>query len=228
MVSRYSFFFILFLLSACTGSKNEESPEENLDVPEVNPITVSRITFTVPNFESWFDLYMEEQPFRQKADLETMGIFVDSKVDNSYHIFLRATSASSLKDYFDSKSYYNSFSIPSNEIVAREIIDVTQLAEKTFDQDYRLLISHKIKDYPEWKSIFNSDAANRDSHGLETVGIGRSIDDPSQIYVMFAFDDEEKVKRYIDGDEFRTNLQEAGVVGPLKVTQVAPIKGIAY
>jgi hypothetical protein len=220
------FGIILILLMACSSPKNE-GEETTAGLVDEEMITVCRLEFTVSNFQNWLEVYMMDQDERKSKSIETLSIYSDVEIEDRYHVFISAPGFTSLESYLDSESFHNSFTIPASE-VSRDLIDVTQLSQETFSEKYRILLSHKILDYLSWKPIFDSDEDTRKSYGLKTVGVGRAKEDPNLIYVMFAFDDEERALEYIDSNQLKERMQESGVVGELLVTKVAAIEGIQF
>ena len=223
-----AFLIILIILIGCSNPDKQASESELGELPAATSISIIRIEFEISDFETWLKLYMGDQTERTSMGLTTMGIFKDSKIEDHYHAFLSGKDFASLDQYCESKSFHNTFTIPAMKVLTRDLIEVTQLSENEFDQEYRLLISHKVLDYLEWKPIFDSDEQLRTSFDLTTVGVGRSKQDPSIVYVMFAFNDEEQATGYVNSDVLKSRMREAGVVGDLQVTQVTPIEGIEF
>ena len=222
------FLIILVLLIGCSNPDQQASESELGELPESTSISIIRIDFSIADFQTWLNLYMGDQKERTSQGLTTMGIFKDSKIEGRYHAFISGKDFSTLDEYCESKTFHNTFTIPAMQVHTRDQIEVTQLAEGDFDQKYRLLISHKVLDYLEWKPVFDSDEQMRTSFDLTTVGVGRSKQDPSLVYVMFAFNDEEQATGYVNSDVLKSRMKEAGVIGDLKVTQVTPIEGIEF
>lgn len=74
-----------------------------------------------------------------------------------------------------------------------------------------LIIRHKVKDFAAWKTAYDAHAGARDKAGLTKGRVTRSVDDPSELVLIFEIADLEKAKAFGASDELRTAMQNAGV-----------------
>lgn len=74
-----------------------------------------------------------------------------------------------------------------------------------------LIIRHKVKDFAAWKTAYDAHAGARDKAGLTNGRVTRSVDDPSELVLIFEIADLEKAKAFGASDELRTAMQNAGV-----------------
>ena len=57
-----------------------------------------------------------------------------------------------------------------------------------------LQIEHKVRDYDNWKKVFDSDPIGRERSGVKRYRIYRPADDPNHVVIDLEFDDLNKAK----------------------------------
>ena len=77
-----------------------------------------------------------------------------------------------------------------------------------------LLIRHKVRDFAKWKVEFDSHAAERTSLGCLGGTLYRTISDPNDIAIVFAWQDAAGAKRYVESTVLRKSMQSGGVINP--------------
>lgn len=222
------FLILVVILAACSSSSTKEEsedvdPAEIENTPDLR-FPILKLQVSVNDFESWLNTYNNSQEIQSQSDIQTLGIYRDTEIQNKVHLFISADDLSTLKKYLTTTAFKSLFNNPSQQIEEKAFIDVIELTDDKFNQDYRLLISHRVKDYLEWKPHFDADAPNRASHDLSLIGIGRDFDDPAMIYIMFAYNDENKVEAFIHDEELKERMERAGVVGELELARLIPIQ----
>lgn len=75
-----------------------------------------------------------------------------------------------------------------------------------------LIIRHKIKDFPGWKTAYDAHAGARAAAGLGQGRITRSADDPSELVLMFDVADLTKAKAFCASGDLKSAMQAAGVI----------------
>ncbi len=78
---------------------------------------------------------------------------------------------------------------------------------------YVLVQKHKVRDYAEWKSHFDSDSGKRKNGGERAYQIFHTTDDPDNLVILFEWDTLEDFTKYVQSREFREAMQESGVLG---------------
>ncbi len=76
-----------------------------------------------------------------------------------------------------------------------------------------LLERHKVEDYERWREVFDADAANREASGCRGAWIFRDADDPTELVVLFEWDDLDRLRRRVGSGELREKMRDAGVRG---------------
>ncbi len=72
-----------------------------------------------------------------------------------------------------------------------------------------VLIEHTIGKWAEFESIFKSDAARRKALGCLGGMVYRSTDDPTNLFVVLEWKDEEGAKKFVHGLETHEAMEWA-------------------
>ena len=142
-----------------------------------------------------------------------LGSLVDYTNTREVSVFLKTPNHEMGKEYAQSEELKEILSEMGAVGEPRILyMDILKMPEKTYEQRYRVMITHKIEDYDHWKEIFDIHEPERRDAGLELVGIGRSKDDESVISVMFAFDDMDSAKIFASSEDLKDAMDKSGVI----------------
>ena len=81
-----------------------------------------------------------------------------------------------------------------------------------------MLIQHKVKDFAEWKKVFDSAAGLRSSSGELSTQIFQDASDPNSLTIMNKWDSLENAQKFAHSPELKAAMEKAGVTGPPTVT----------
>ena len=84
-----------------------------------------------------------------------------------------------------------------------------------------LAVQLKIAGYAKWWPVFDKHKALRDKAGFTNTQIYRQADSANDILIWSDVADVAKAREALAGQEIRSAMQEAGVVGPPKIHVVA-------
>ena len=76
-----------------------------------------------------------------------------------------------------------------------------------------ILVQHTVKDYAEWKKVFDSAKALRTSSGELSAQVYRDASDPNKITVMNKWDSMANAQKFVQSPEMKAAMEKAGVVG---------------
>lgn len=74
-----------------------------------------------------------------------------------------------------------------------------------------LLIRHHVASYPVWKAAFDEFELTRRANGSQGGWIFRDVADPRHLLVLLEWDDLERARLFIDSDDLREAMAQAGV-----------------
>jgi len=75
-----------------------------------------------------------------------------------------------------------------------------------------VLIRHKVKDYDKWKHIFDENDAVRKTGGSKGGRLFRSIDNTSEIVIVFKWDTIENARKFTESDDLKKRMQKGGII----------------
>jgi len=80
-----------------------------------------------------------------------------------------------------------------------------------------MLIQHKVKDFAEWKKVFDSAAGLRASSGELSTQIFRDASDPNSLTIINKWNSLENAQKFAHSPELKAAMEKAGVAGPPNV-----------
>ena len=80
-----------------------------------------------------------------------------------------------------------------------------------------MIIQHEVKDYSNWKRVFDLSLPVRKMFGERSSRIFRDMDNPNNISVLVEWKDIEKAAEYAESEDLRTSMKSAGVIGQPKI-----------
>ncbi|MBV8567728.1 MAG: cyclase [Methylobacteriaceae bacterium] len=76
-----------------------------------------------------------------------------------------------------------------------------------------LIVQHKVRDYDAWRPAFDAHKSSQVGAGLTNGRVYRKTDDPNDIVILFDVADVAKARAWTGGEDLRTAMQNAGVLG---------------
>jgi quinol monooxygenase YgiN len=76
-----------------------------------------------------------------------------------------------------------------------------------------ILIQHKVKDFAEWKKVFDSNAGLRTSSGELSAQIFRDASSPNSLTVINKWNSLENAQKFAQSPELKAAMEKAGVEG---------------
>lgn len=74
-----------------------------------------------------------------------------------------------------------------------------------------MMVRHKVKDYAKWKQVFDEHGATRKTSGSKGGHLFRNADDPSELIILFEWDDLKKARQLAQSEDLRKAMERAGV-----------------
>jgi hypothetical protein len=91
-----------------------------------------------------------------------------------------------------------------------------------------LIVRHRVKNFDNWKKVFDSMFDIRRSHGWISAIVFRDGADPNMVTVVNRVKDLDGAKRYGGSAELRAGMEKAGVQGPPEVFFVEEVEEKSY
>jgi quinol monooxygenase YgiN len=81
-----------------------------------------------------------------------------------------------------------------------------------------MMVQHRVKDFAEWKKVFDSFAGLRSSNGELSTHVFRDASDPNRITVINKWNSMESARKFSQSPELKAAMEKAGVEGPPTVS----------
>jgi hypothetical protein len=75
-----------------------------------------------------------------------------------------------------------------------------------------VLVRHKVEDYARWRPTYDEHATTRKGYGSKGSRVFRNAQDPNEIVALFEWDDLNNARRFLQSEDLREAMQQAGVV----------------
>ncbi len=76
-----------------------------------------------------------------------------------------------------------------------------------------MLVQHEVKDFTEWKNVYDSQADLRASNGMLSDQVYRDASDLNQLTIVFKWNSLENAQKFAQSPELKAAMEKAGVVG---------------
>lgn len=76
-----------------------------------------------------------------------------------------------------------------------------------------LIVHHKVENFAKWKPFFDNHTSYRLENGSLGGKVFQSINDPNEVFVLLEWDNLINANRFIQSDQTKLVMKEAGVVG---------------
>ena len=77
--------------------------------------------------------------------------------------------------------------------------------------DY-LMVRHKVADFDQWKTFFDSHKEVQLEYGLHFHMLHRNIDDPDELFIIFEIADLDRAREFLNSTELFIVQKQAGVL----------------
>ena len=74
-----------------------------------------------------------------------------------------------------------------------------------------MFVKHQVKDYNNWKSVYDEIAPFRKESGVTSASVHRASDDRNTVIVTHQFRDLNAAKKFVDSEGLKTAMNKAGV-----------------
>jgi quinol monooxygenase YgiN len=81
----------------------------------------------------------------------------------------------------------------------------------------KIIMKRKLKDYDAWKKIVTDFDGMRREYGSRGATVYRSANDPSEVYLVFDWDDSKPYANYLNLPEVKKALAETGTTEVIEV-----------
>ena len=76
-----------------------------------------------------------------------------------------------------------------------------------------VILSHEVKNYPDWRKVFDADEGNRTRAGLKITGVYQSVDSPNKITIIGEAPSVEALNTFMSNPALKEAMEKGGVIG---------------
>ena len=87
---------------------------------------------------------------------------------------------------------------------------------------------HTVKDYGNWKRVYDQFASVRKEKGVTNAGVYRDASDPNAITVTHQFKDMNTATAFANSEDLKSAMANAGVAGPPEIWFTEDIEQTPY
>lgn len=87
-----------------------------------------------------------------------------------------------------------------------------------------VIIQHEVEDYDDWKPVFDDHARTREENGCRGGTLFRTPENPNELLAIFEWDDVDNAKSFVQSEDLREKMQQAGVVSDPEITFLEKIE----
>ncbi len=214
---------VALLISSCNSGKEKKEKETTADTTvkktemttaPSGPLSLMVIRHKVANFEKWKLAYEAHDSARLASGLhkyvicrglEDSNMVMVAQVMDDVTKAKEMAASSALKEIMKKAGVTGP---PMIDFITGVMNDTTYL-----QQTVRIMVRHKVKDWDAWKKAFDSHKQMRMDAGLTDRVIGYSVGDNHQVTLVFAAADLDKAKAFMNSQELKDKMKEAGVEG---------------
>ena len=201
---------LTMVLLSMTGVCQAQIPAEPFDVVE--------ISHTVKDFATWKKAFNADEPMRQASGLELIALGRDTENPNTVSIVLHASDLAKAKTFVTNPRLKDL--MEKNGVIIKPEFNYYKVIRVNPDSKEKswVTVTYKVKDFDAWIKVFDANGTvNRANQGLIDVALGRGIDDPNIVYLVFDIKDMAKAKAWISSEETNKLRMSAGMVGSPKI-----------
>jgi heme-degrading monooxygenase HmoA len=81
-----------------------------------------------------------------------------------------------------------------------------------------MLVQHTVKDFENWKKVYDSQAALRISNGFLSDQIYHDANDRNKLVILFKWNSLENARKFSRSPELKASMEKAGVDGMPTIT----------
>lgn len=216
----------MLLISSCGNPKPEATDTAPLDsaaiaTPEAAPTNLKLIVIQhkVKDFDVWKPAYFSHDSVRKAYGITHYLLARGLDDPNMVMLMDKIEDLQKAKEFSELpalKEVMQAAGVISAPVFS--YVDVVRNDDSVIEQKDRLMISHHVKDFDAWLKVYDDEGKEtRAANGLIDRGLGRGIDDPNMVTVVFAITDMAKAKARANSEELKKLMLDAGVEGPPQI-----------
>ena len=75
-----------------------------------------------------------------------------------------------------------------------------------------VIVQHEVKDFSDWKKVFDADEPNRSQAGVKQIGLYTSVKNPNDVTMIFEAPNAELFDKMMSDPSRQEDIKKAGVI----------------
>jgi hypothetical protein len=76
-----------------------------------------------------------------------------------------------------------------------------------------VIITHEVKNYSNWRKVYDADEVNRSKAGINLTGVYQSVNNPNLITLVGEAPSVEVLTTFMSSPKLKAAMEEGGVIG---------------
>ena len=76
-----------------------------------------------------------------------------------------------------------------------------------------LIITHEVKNYSNWRKVYDADEVNRTKSGIKLTGVFQSVNNPNLITMVGEAPSVEVFNNFMSNPKLKEAMEQGGVIG---------------
>lgn len=215
----------IFFLGSCNSGKDKKADEpmadstvtktETTGTASSGPSSIMIIRHKVADYAKWITGYESHDSFRLASGLHNYVIARGTEDSNMLLVAVKMDDVAKAKAFAaspDLKAKMKEVGVTGTPVIdfLESVLNDTTAIQATV----RVMIRHKVKDWDAWKKSFDGHKQARMDAGLTDRVVSYSVGDNHNVTLVFAVNDMEKAKAFMNSQDLKDKMKEAGVDGP--------------
>jgi len=178
------------------------------------PFDVVQVTHNVKDYAAWRPVFDADSAARIAAGLHT--VVVGRGIDNANLVTIYMTVSDVAKAKAFAADPKLKAAMDKGGVISKPDINLFHIIRfnPNSHQKQWVVITHKVKDFDAWQKVYDGEGtATRAGNGEVDVVLGRGIDDPNLVLIVFDITDMAKAIADINSDTKKKLMISAGVTG---------------
>lgn len=212
------------LLGSCNSGKDKKTDETMTDSSAIKPETmvtapsgpssIMIIRHKVADYDKWKTGYDSHDSIRLASGLHNYVIARGTEDPNMILVAVTMDNVDKAKAFASSpdlKAKMQEVGVIGTPVM--DFLEAVMNDTTAIQQTVRVMIRHKVKDWDAWKKSFDSHKQVRIDAGLTDRVISYTVGDNHNVTLVFAVADMDKAKAFINSQDLKDKMKEAGVDG---------------
>ena len=213
------------LLGSCNSGKDKKTDETMTDSTATKtettvtapsgPTSIMIIRHKEADYAKWKTGYDSHDSMRLASGLHNYVIARGTEDPNMVLVAVTMDDVDKAKAFAaspDLKAKMKDLGVTGTPVI--DFLESVMNDTTAIQQTIRVMIRHKVKDWDAWKKSFDSHKQVRIDAGLTDRVISYSVGDNHNVTLVFAVADMDKAKAFMNSQDLKDKMKEAGVDGP--------------